>query len=44
MKIDTDKIAALTGSGIIAGDDIIITTVRGIKRLDFLEMDDIQIS
>ena len=31
MKIDTDKIAALTGSGIVAGDDIVICTVQGNK-------------
>lgn len=31
MKIDTDKIATLTGSGIIAGDDIVICTVKGSK-------------
>lgn len=36
MKIDADKIKALTGSGIIAGDDIIITTVRGNKTVGLL--------
>lgn len=28
MKIDTDKLASLTGSGIIASDDILISTVK----------------
>lgn len=36
MRIDTDKLEALTGSGIIAGDDIIITTVRGEKSIRLL--------
>lgn len=36
MKIYVDKIRALTGSGIIAGDDIIITTVRGNKTIQLL--------
>lgn len=36
MKIDADKIKTLTGSGIIAGDDIIITTVRGNKTVGLL--------
>lgn len=31
MRINTDKIEALTGSGIVAGDDIIISTVKGDK-------------
>lgn len=31
MKIDTNKLAALTGSGIVEGDDIVISTVRGSK-------------
>lgn len=36
MRIDTDKLEALTGSGIAAGDDIIITTVRGEKSIRLL--------
>lgn len=31
MKIDTDKLAALTGAGIVAGDEIDICTVKGNK-------------
>lgn len=34
MKIDVEKIKELTGYGIIAGDDIIITTVRGNKTIE----------
>lgn len=33
MTIDTDKIESLTGSGIIAGDDIIICTVKNNKSI-----------
>ena len=33
MRIDTDKLAKFTGSGIIAGDDIIICTVKGKKSI-----------
>lgn len=36
MRIDTDKLAALSGSGIVAGDDIIISTVRGEKSIQLL--------
>lgn len=36
MKIDTKKIEELTGSGIIAGDDIIISTIRGDKSIRLL--------
>ena len=36
MRIDTDKIELLTGSGIIAGDDIIISTVKGDKSINLL--------
>lgn len=36
MKIDTDKLSALTGSGIIAGDDIVICTVKGNKSIKLL--------
>lgn len=38
MRIDVDKIKAITGSGIIAGDDIIITTVRGKHQIELLRM------
>ena len=31
MKINTTRLAALTGSGIITGDDIIVSTVKGNK-------------
>lgn len=33
MRIDTDKLAVFTGSGIIAGDDIIMCTVKGNKSI-----------
>lgn len=36
MKIDTNKLALLTGSGIIAGDDIIISTIKGKKSIYLL--------
>lgn len=36
MLIDTDKIARFTGSGIVAGDDIIIRTVTGEKSVTLL--------
>lgn len=36
MKIDTEKLSALTGSGIIAGDDIVICTVKGNKSIKLL--------
>lgn len=36
MKIDTSKIEEITGQGIIAGDDIIISTVRGEKSITLL--------
>jgi hypothetical protein len=36
MKIDTAKLTALTGSGIIFGDDIIISTVKGQKYVQLL--------
>ena len=36
MRIDTDKLEILTGSGIIAGDDIIICTVKGKKSIKLL--------
>lgn len=34
MRIDTNKLAVFTGSGIIAGDDIIICTVKGNKSIN----------
>lgn len=36
MSIDTDKLEALTGYGIIASDDIIISTVKGYKSIKLL--------
>lgn len=36
MKIDADKIEAMTGYGIMSGDDIIITTMRGNKKATLL--------
>lgn len=36
MRIDTDKLATLTGSGIIAGDQIIICTVKRNKSIKLL--------
>jgi len=36
MKIDTVKLATLTGSGIIAGDEIIISTVKGNKYISLI--------
>lgn len=36
MRIDTTKIQQLTGSGLIAGDDIIIETTRGQKSIQLL--------
>jgi len=36
MRIDTTKLEAITGHGIIAGDDIIISTVRGQKYIRLL--------
>ena len=36
MGIDTSKIEALTGSGIIYGDDITITTIKGRKSIMLL--------
>ena len=36
MKIDTDKLVALTGSSIRAGDDIIICTVTGKKSVTLI--------
>lgn len=36
MKIDTVKLAAITGSGIIAGDDITICTIKGKKSVTLL--------
>lgn len=36
MRLDTDKIEALTGYGIIAGDDITISTIKGDKYVMLL--------
>lgn len=36
MTINTTKLAAMTGSGIIAGDDITITTIKGQKSITLL--------
>jgi hypothetical protein len=36
MKIDTTKLATLTGFGIIEGDDIVISTVKGNKYIELL--------
>lgn len=36
MKIDTDRLTTLTGFPIIAGDDIIISTIKGNKYISLL--------
>ena len=36
MRIDTDKLAALTGYGIVAGDEITIKTTKGDKSITLL--------
>lgn len=36
MKINTDKLSALIGSGIRAGDDIVIKTMRGEKSITLI--------
>lgn len=36
MRIDTDKLKAFTGSGIMPGDEIIICTVKGQKSITLL--------
>ena len=36
MRIDTDKLEAYTGSGIVAGDDIVICTVKGNKSITLI--------
>lgn len=36
MRIDTDKLKKFTGSGIVAGDEIIICTVKGNKTISLL--------
>lgn len=36
MRIDTNKLAAFIGSGIIAGDDIVICTVKGNKSVSLI--------
>ena len=36
MRIDTDKLEMFTGSGIMAGDDIIICTIKGEKSIKLI--------
>ena len=36
MGIDTEKLKALTGSGIVASDDIVITTSKGDKSITLI--------
>ena len=36
MILDTDKLQALTGSGIVAGDEITISTIKGNKYISLL--------
>lgn len=36
MKIDTDKVSEITGSGIKNGDDVTISTVKGNKHIELL--------
>lgn len=36
MTIDTDKLAELMGTGIVAGDEITISTVKGNKYIELL--------
>lgn len=36
MRINTDKLAAITGSSIVAGDDIVICTVKGEKSASLI--------
>ena len=36
MRIDTNKLKSFTGSGIIAGDEIVICTVKGQKSITLL--------
>ena len=36
MRIDTDKLEKLTGSGMVAGDEIIISTIKGDKSITLL--------
>lgn len=38
MRIDTDKLEKLTGSGMVAGDEIIISTIKGDKSITLLRM------
>lgn len=40
MFIDTVKLASLTGSGIVAGDDIVICTVKGQKSVRLIRQGD----
>ena len=36
MTLDTDKLATITGSGIVAGDEITISTIKGDKYIKLL--------
>lgn len=36
MRLDSDKLATITGSGIIAGDDIVISTVKDNKYIQLI--------
>lgn len=36
MKIDTDRLSEITGSGIIKGDQIVISTIKGDKTITLL--------
>lgn len=36
MRIDTDKLQKFTGSGMVAGDEIIISTIKGNKSITLL--------
>ena len=38
MRIDTDKLTTLTGSGLGAGDTIIISTIKGAKSIYLLRL------
>lgn len=36
MRIDTEKLEEMTGKGMVAGDDIIINTIKGAKTIQLL--------
>ena len=38
MRVDTDKLTALTGAGLGAGDTIIISTIKGAKSIYLLRL------